>query len=64
MAGASCFEEAGAGQAFGMADEEVAARVEMVAEFLDQFVLGLLVEIDHDVAAENRVHPLGTGSRP
>ena len=44
-----------ADQRFRMADVEPAARLELLGEALDQLRLGRPVEIDHHVAAEDRV---------
>ena len=40
---------------FGMAEEQIAARRQQIGVALEQPPLGRLVEIDHHVAAEDRV---------
>src|SRR5579884_289419 len=45
----------GGGEALGMADEEEAARAEQLPEAADELLLRGLVEVDHDVAAEDHV---------
>src|SRR5690348_10088026 len=48
--------EVAPGGGFRMAEEEIAAGPEMGAEALENVVLGLAVEVDEDVAAENDIH--------
>jgi hypothetical protein len=40
---------------FGVAHQQVTARAEMAGQLLDHFALGLPLEIDQDVAAEDDV---------
>src|SRR3954454_2192592 len=42
-----------AGQALGMADKQVTARLQPIGELADDALLGRAVEVNHHVAAEN-----------
>ena len=46
------------GQAFGMTDEEIAAGDEPPRQPRDQLLLGLAIEVDHDVTAEDHLEAL------
>jgi len=43
------------GESFGMADEQEAAGLKVAAKFSGDFLLGLLVEVDESIPAENHV---------
>src|SRR5258708_14587457 len=45
-----------AGERLGVAEEEIAAGPQMVAKLAQHGLLGRLVEIDQDIAAEDHVH--------